>query len=69
MKKLNFKNYKIKEKKNWKDKAAELTKYYGRNCFWLFYRFHPYKIEQAYKKALEEGDTDFTHFMQFLRNN
>jgi len=69
MEKIKFEKYKIKKKKNWKDKASELTKYYGKNCFWLFYKFHPYKIEQAHKKMIEEGHTEFRYLLQRLHNN
>lgn len=69
MQKLTIKSYKIKPKQNWKDKASELTKYYGKNCFWLFYRFHPYKIEQAHKQMIEQGETDFRYLLQRLNHD
>lgn len=69
MKKLNLSGYKVKKKQHWQDKAIEMGRYYGKNVFWMFFKFHPYKIERAQKEMIEEGNTNFQHLLQKLYHN
>lgn len=64
--KFDLNRIKNKKRENWKDNAVELTEYYGRSCFWLYHKFHPYKIKQAHKKNIENGSREFSHLMQQL---
>jgi hypothetical protein len=69
MKKLNFKKYKLKRKKSkhkteWQEWGEKLTKYYGKNCYWLFWKYDLWRIKTYFKEL--EGDYDFTHLLAKL---
>ena len=67
MKKIEFKRYKIKKKDPWQKRAIEMSKYYGKPVFWVFYKFHPWKIKKVFEELKMKGDKEFSHLMQKLR--
>lgn len=71
MKKLNLKNYKIKRKKSkhkteWQEWGEKLTKYYRKNCYWIFWKHDLWKIKTYFAEQEREGDFDLTHLLAKL---
>jgi hypothetical protein len=69
---MDLKNYKIKipEKKfnyRWQVLADEMTTYFKRNSYWLFYKYPEHKIELAYKACKEKGIDSLQYLFGILK--
>lgn len=59
----------LKEKKGewWQEVSKPITQFFGRNCYWVFWKFPEGKVMRAWHIAQKESDHDFTHFMQNIK--
>lgn len=46
---------------------ADLTEFYGQNCFWVCYKHPIQKVKQAFHKKEKEGDTNLAHLIQEIK--
>jgi hypothetical protein len=52
----------------WEVLADEMTKYFGENCYWIFYRKEHWKIRDAFNICQEKKISSFKYFMGILKN-
>lgn len=69
---MNLTSYKIKtpQKKfdhRFQALADEMSAYFKRNCYWLFYHHELWKIENAYKVCKEKGITNQNYLLGILK--
>ena len=72
MKKLDLSQYQIKkpEKKfnfKWQVLADEISTYFGKPLYWLFYKYPEHKIELAYKACKEKGIDSIQYLLGILK--
>lgn len=72
MKKLNLEKYTLKKSKHryqWQEIAEEMTTWFGRNCYWLFWKFDESIIRTEFGVCKLEGYQDLSHLLFKLNNN
>lgn len=70
MKKLQLnRTFTVQEKKEewWQLAGKEMTAFFGRNCYWIFWKYPRIKIERAWHLATKENDKDWTHFLHNMK--
>ena len=50
----------------WQELGKEMTKHFGQNCFWIFWKFEMWMIREAYKSA---GDKGYRYFLGALNKH
>ncbi len=74
MKKITFKNldhYKTKKSKHkyrWQEVAEDISNFYNKSLYWLFYRYPLGLIEMAYRRQKQKNDTNLNHLLFILSN-
>lgn len=66
MKQISFdpSRFQVEEKTEWwKEAGKEMSAFFGKNVYWIFWKYGRDQIDRAYAIAQKEGDRDFTHFM------
>ena len=48
----------------WQALGKEMTDYFGKNCYWIFWRYSGIKITRAWHITQKLNDRNFNHFMQ-----
>ena len=67
--KLNLERYR-KEKApslEWKEMGKELTAYFGKNCYWLPWKYEKWKLYEKFKAIKQEGKKDLKYFIGMLK--
>lgn len=69
---MDLKNYKIKTPKKkfnhkWQVLADEISTYFNKPLYWLFYRYEDWKIENAYKACKEKGVDKVNYLIGILK--
>jgi hypothetical protein len=66
--KLNIKRYKKESQPSveWKETAKEMTAYFGKNCYWLPWKYEKWKIYEKFKQIKEQGKKDLGYFLGML---
>lgn len=69
MKTISFnKTFTVEKKVEWwKEAGKEMTAFFGKNCYWIFWKFKRENIERAWHIANKEGDREWTHFLNNLK--
>jgi hypothetical protein len=71
MKKANFKKtYKQKESKHkeeWQEKAEELTNYFNKNCYPIFYKIQRAYIDEAFRVCKEKKIRNIKYFWGVIK--
>lgn len=70
MEKLTFNRQFVVEKKPeewWQIAGKAMTKFYDKNCYWVFWKHKRIDIERAWAIAQNEGDKDFTHLLNNIK--
>jgi len=67
---VNQKKYQPEKKEtNWyKQLGKEMTEYFGKNCYWIPYRYEQWKIRQAFKTMQDLDKKEFGYFLGILKN-
>lgn len=65
---MNLQNHKLpivvkKELLWYKEIPKEMTAFFGKNCFWIPYKYSEERIMRAWHIAQKEGDTVFENLM------
>ncbi len=65
--KLKNKKYQAaKTETNWyRELGKEMTAYFGKNCFWLPYRYEQWKLREKFRIAQQE-EKNFQYFIGML---
>ena len=65
MKQITFKPIEkvAKEDEWWKVAGKEMSTFFGKPCYWIFWKHSRERINRAWSIATKEGDRDFTHFL------
>ena len=68
--KFDINKYQREEKptEEWKELGKELTDYFGKNCYWLPWKFPIWKIRQQFKTIQELEKKDFKYFIGMLKS-
>jgi hypothetical protein len=67
--KLNLKRFRKEEKPSveWKEMGKEMTAYFGKNCYWLPWKYEKWKLYEKFKAIKTEGKKDFKYFIGMLK--
>ena len=57
----------IKKTSEWQTLGKEMTAYFGKNCFWLPWKFEMNKIYEKFKEIQKLGKKDFKYFLGMLK--
>ena len=68
MEKASFTKKFIVENKEWFQLfGEEATKFFGKNCYWIPYKYARGKIDYAWSIAQKTNDKNFTHFLNNMK--
>ncbi len=51
----------------WQEVGKEISTFYGKNCYWVFWKYQEQRINRAFHMAQKAGDRDFSHFIQNIK--
>lgn len=51
----------------WKVIGSELTEYFGKNAYWILWRYPKHKIYEKFKAIKTEGKKDLAYFIGMLK--
>jgi hypothetical protein len=57
-----------KHKEQWKEQAEEMTKFFGVNCFPIFYRTQRLYIDEAYRICKEKEINNIKYFWGCIKH-
>jgi hypothetical protein len=57
-----------KPQEEWRVLGSELSAYFGKNCYWLLWRYPKHKIYEKFKLAQQE-ERNFKYFLGMLKTN
>jgi hypothetical protein len=61
---------KIKEDSTWyKELGKEMTDYFGKNCYWLPFKYPQYKLREKFKAIQGLENKEFKYFLGMLNKN
>lgn len=61
---LGGREFSTESKEEWFQLAGkEMTAFFGKNCYWVFYKYPREAIERAYDIAKKENNKDFSHYL------
>lgn len=52
----------------WKEMGKELTAYFGKNCYWLPWRYEKWRLYEKFKAIKTEGKKDLAYFIGMLKS-
>lgn len=56
----------VKEEEWWQIAGKEMTKFYNKKCYFLFWKYSRDSIDRAFQIAKKDNDREFTHLMKNL---
>jgi hypothetical protein len=67
--KLKTKKFQVvNDKATWfSEWSKEATAYFGKNCFWMPYKYEKWKLYEKFKAIKTEGKKDLNYFIGMLK--
>lgn len=65
--KLKNKKFQKGESVEWKEIGKELTAYFGKNCYWIPWKYEKWKIYEKFKAIKETGKKDLGYFLGMFK--
>lgn len=63
-----YKKAKSKHDEQWKEQAEEMTKFFGKNCYPIFYKLQKVYIDDAFRICKEKDIHNISYFWGIVKH-